>query len=52
MVQESYFHIFLFLCLCLQEFPVSVDTLFEFLFTESDFYKRVQKERRTKGVYR
>ncbi|XP_058941918.2 protein Aster-B isoform X4 [Pocillopora verrucosa] len=33
-----------------EEFPVSVDTLFEFLFTESDFYKRVQKERRTKDL--
>lgn len=33
-----------------QEFPVSVDTLYEYLFTESDFYKRVQKARRTKGV--
>ena len=39
------------LCGYLQEFPVGVDTLYEYLFTESDFYKRVQKARRTKGVF-
>ncbi|XP_020623293.1 GRAM domain-containing protein 1B-like isoform X2 [Orbicella faveolata] len=33
-----------------EEFPVSVDTLYEYLFTESDFYKRVQKGRRTKDL--
>lgn len=33
-----------------QEFPVSVDTLYEYLFTESDFYKRVQKARKTKDL--
>ncbi|KAL9964996.1 hypothetical protein ACROYT_G028719 [Oculina patagonica] len=33
-----------------EEFPISVDTLYEYLFTESDFYKRVQKARRTKDL--
>lgn len=33
-----------------EEFPISVDTLYEYLFTESDFYKRVQKGRRTKDL--
>lgn len=33
-----------------QELPVGVDTLYEYLFTESDFYKRVQKARRTKDL--
>ena len=26
-----------------------MDTLYEYLFSESDFYKRIQKTRKTKG---
>lgn len=33
-----------------EEFPVSVDTLYEYLFTESDFYRRIQKTRKTKDL--
>lgn len=33
-----------------EEFPVSVDTLYEYLFSESDFYKRIQKTRKTKDL--
>ncbi|XP_020908813.1 protein Aster-B isoform X2 [Exaiptasia diaphana] len=33
-----------------EEYPVSVDRMYEMLFTESDFYKKVQKQRKTRDL--
>ncbi|XP_048589080.1 protein Aster-B isoform X2 [Nematostella vectensis] len=33
-----------------EEYPVGVDSMYELIFTESDFYKKIQKHRKTKEL--